>query len=436
MASKTHEIRDPIHVFIRLSSEERELLDSRPFQRLRHIHQLALTYLVYPGATHRRFEHCLGVMELATRIYDVVTAKANITHPSVSAVVNPSDYWRKVLRAAALCHDLGHLPFSHAAEKELLPKDWTHERLSLEIILSDELKPVWQTIGVQAEHVGKVALGQKEHPDPESFNYWETILAEIITGDVFGADRMDYLLRDSHHAGVAYGRFDHHRLIDTLRILPREESNADSGEPALGIELGGIQSAEALLLARYFMYTQLYFHHVRRAYDMLLKEFLAEWLEGGQFSTDWRKHLEVTDNEVTAAIRHAARDPKVPGHEPARRIEHREHYKVLYELNAADRTINLDSVGMVFEAAIKEFGPEAVRRDPYFQKSSGMDFPVLMRDGRIQAAVDVSETLGHVPTFGIDYVLIQPEKRDAGLQWLATNRTKLIEIQRNIEWNN
>jgi len=80
MAKRIHEIRDPIHNFIRLDSGERNVLDSRPFQRLRYIHQLALTYLVYPGATHRRFEHSLGVMELAGRVYDIVTEPDNIPH--------------------------------------------------------------------------------------------------------------------------------------------------------------------------------------------------------------------------------------------------------------------------------------------------------------------------------------------------------------------
>ncbi len=77
MIKNIHEIRDPIHVFVRLTSDERRVLDSKPFQRLRHIHQLALTYLVYPGATHKRFEHSLGVMELASRAYDIIT-DANI----------------------------------------------------------------------------------------------------------------------------------------------------------------------------------------------------------------------------------------------------------------------------------------------------------------------------------------------------------------------
>src|ERR1700730_4830461 len=122
MTKHIHEIRDPIHVFVRLDSDEREVLNSEPFQRLRHIHQLAMSYLVYPGATHRRFEHSLGVMELAGRVFDVITTPANVTSDSAREVIpgNATDlgYWRRVVRMAALCHDIGHLPFSHAAEDE------------------------------------------------------------------------------------------------------------------------------------------------------------------------------------------------------------------------------------------------------------------------------------------------------------------------------
>ena len=129
-------------------------------------------------------------------------------------------YWRRVVRMAALCHDIGHLPFSHAAETELLPSGWDHERLSVELILDSELKPKWKDLKINPEHVAKIAVGPK-HYSQEPFTDWETILSEIITGNAFGVDRMDYLLRDSLHSGVAYGRFDHFRLIDTLRILPR-----------------------------------------------------------------------------------------------------------------------------------------------------------------------------------------------------------------------
>jgi HD superfamily phosphohydrolase len=313
MPKNIHEIRDPIHIFVRLSIEERKVLDSRPFQRLRHIHQLALTYLVYPGATHRRFEHSLGVMELAGRVYDVVTN--NVTDDirnEFPDVVNDRkrEYWRCVLRMAALCHDIGHLPFSHAAEKELLPEGWTHETLTADLVRSREMQPIWKGMRIDAEDVVKLALGRKELPNAE-FSPWETILAEIIVSDAFGVDRMDYLLRDSYHAGVAYGKFDQYRLIDTLRILPRAPSDTEGEvEPGftLGVEEGGIQSAEALMLARYFMYSQVYFHPIRRIYDIHLKDFLREWLGEAGYPTETERHLDITDTEVTHAMRQAERN--------------------------------------------------------------------------------------------------------------------------------
>src|SRR5437879_8100121 len=136
---------------------------------------------------------------------------------------------------------------------------------------------------LEAEDIVKLALGPRKASDLR-FTKWEGILSEIIVGDAFGVDRIDYLLRDSHHAGVAYGKFDHARLIDNLRLLPK--TYAGGKEVGLGIEQGGLHAAEALLLARYFMYTQLYFHPVRRIYDIHLREFLKSWLPGGFFSTN------------------------------------------------------------------------------------------------------------------------------------------------------
>jgi len=223
------EIRDPLHVFVRLDAPEQAVLNSSAFQRLRHIHQLALTYLVYPGATHRRFEHSLGVMELATRIFDTVVDPKR-QHDAAREVIPGDDdqvrYWRRVLRLAALCHDLGHLPFSHAAEEELLPDGIDHEWISRAHIMSDEMRSIWDEMEppIKAEHIALLAVGPT---GDEVLKPWQAILSEIITGDVFGADRMDYLLRDSLHTGVAYGRFDHHRLIDT----PADTARAAGGRP-------------------------------------------------------------------------------------------------------------------------------------------------------------------------------------------------------------
>lgn len=169
MAKRSHEIRDPIHVFVRVTSDERDVLNSRAFQRLRYVHQLAMTYLVYPGATHRRFEHSLGVMELASRVFDIATDSSNISDDVRELLPEVDDpfkktYWRQVLRIAALCHDVGHLPFSHAAEKELLPPGVTHEQLTRNILLDDELGSILDNLKIQRSDVVKLALGPKEAP--------------------------------------------------------------------------------------------------------------------------------------------------------------------------------------------------------------------------------------------------------------------------------
>ncbi len=433
MAKHTHEIRDPIHVFIRLSSAEREVLDSRPFQRLRHIHQLALTYLVYPGATHRRFEHSLGVMELATRVFDVVTREDNLNddlRAIRSELHENRGYWRKVLRMAALCHDIGHLPFSHAAEKELLPEGWTHERLSAALIRSEEMKAAWDLLELNPEHVVKLALGPKEAPELE-FSPWETILAEIIVGDALGADRMDYLLRDSHHAGVAYGRFDHYRLIDTMRILPGPPSEEnDQGEGlALGVEEGGLQSAEALLLARYFMFAQLYCHPIRRIYDIHLKDFLKGWLPQGMFSTEIDDHLQMTDTEVTVAMREADRDGAHPAHPHARRIQRREHFKVLYQRNPEDSAVNPEAGKKVYDALGDEFGEEHFRHDRYPQGSGRPDFPVQLANGQIASSQALSQVLDRLPAVSIDYVFADRSAMKSATQWLEEHHDEVIRPQ-------
>ena len=436
MIKQIHEIRDPIHVFVRLNSHERKVLNSRPFQRLRHIHQLALTHLVYPGATHKRFEHSLGVMELAGRVFDIVTNTDNISDAIRSLLdqVNDSDglsYWRVVLRMAALCHDIGHLPFSHAAEKELLPKDWDHERLTRNLIESSDMKQIWSDMipPLKPEHIVKLAIGPKKAKDLE-FSDWEAILSEIIVGDAFGVDRMDYLLRDSHHVGVAYGKFDHYRLIDTLRILPAHPSQQDPGslEPALGVEEGGLHSAEALMLARYFMYSQVYFHPVRRIYDIHLMDFLKEWLKDGQFPTTLGRHLNLTDNEVTAAILKAEISKSKAGHLHASRIVNRQHFKVIYERNPRDVKINPEAGRAVYEALSEKFGSTNFRADRYSQSGGAPNFPVKLRDKQVVSSLVKSETLSKLPVVSVDYVFADRIMLDEASAWLDKYLAEIIQL--------
>lgn len=437
MAKGFHEIRDPIHVFVRLGSEERRVLDSRPFQRLRNIHQLALTYLVYPGATHRRFEHSLGVMELAGRVYDVVTDSRNV-HKDVEEIL-PNEghmrhYWRQALRMAALCHDIGHLPFSHAAEKELLPAGWNHERLTWELIHSAEMGSHWDEMKVQARDIAKLAVGPKKASELDSkinFTPWEAILSEIIVGDAFGVDRMDYLLRDSYHAGVTYGRFDHYRLIDTLRILPAPPGDKaeTTGEPALGVDIGGIQSSEALLLARYLMYSQMYMHHVRRIYDKHLQDFLSAWLPGGKFPTDVEAHLALTDNEVTAAMLESLRAKSAEEERLttlSKRVLARSHFRLLYSRSPDDVKVNLEAGAAIYKAAQKEFSEDLVRHDRYSQKGASPDFPVSMHDATIVSSISLSETLARLPVVSTDFVFVDKQVLSKASDWLHANKSKII----------
>jgi HD superfamily phosphohydrolase len=428
MTKRVHEIRDPIHVFIHLGSDERRVVDCRVFQRLRHIHQLALTYLVYPGASHQRFEHALGVMELAGRVFDIVTADRNLTDKVRDIIPSQEDlyYWRRVLRMAALCHDIGHLPFSHGAE-DLLPRGYKHENLTVDLLRSPEMEDIWKTMipPLTVEHLVKVAVGPKVLGGKVEFSAWERILTEILTGDAFGVDRMDYLLRDSLHAGVAYGRFDHYRLIETIRILPSFEDNVEF--PMLGIEEGGIHAAEALLLARYFMFTQLYLHPIRRIYDIHLKDFLTLWLKDGKFSINLDDHLRMTDNEVLVAIQKAAYDSGHPAHDPARRIFNRQHFKILYGRNPKDLRINREASRAVYEAACEKFGSDNFRHDSYKKGNRIPDYPVLYDDGRVVSALSSSNILAALDSAAIDFVFVAPELSKDAHKWLEKHREEIIQ---------
>lgn len=338
-----------------------------------------------------------------------------------------------MLRLAALCHDVGHLPFSHAAEAELLPPGVNHEAISRAHILSDEMRELWGRMEppITPEHVALLAVG----PEPgEAVSPWRAILGEIITGDVFGADRMDYLLRDSLHTGVAYGRFDHHRLIDTLRILPAPPTLGADGEqstePTLGVIEGGVQSAEALLLARYFSFSQIYFHRVRRIYDIHLKDFLKAWLRdsGGYLPHEPAAHLRLTDNDILSALYEEARLGEEPLQSLARRVvERRERFRMVYSPTPEDLRRNADAGKQVAAALVERYdNRDCVRHDHYGKPTALFDFPVLKRDGRVVSSAGALEVLGNVPTARFDYVFIDPGRASEAEDWIKVNREAII----------
>lgn len=295
-------IFDAVHGFIRFNGVERALIDSLPFQRLHHIHQLGISFLVYPGATHSRFEHSLGTMEVASAIFDHLIDKQMPLEDPI--------YWRQIVRLAALCHDLGHLPFSHDAEEEIFGLSG-HEEWTRRLIFSEHLQPVWQLLESVYPHckvaddVAHIAIGEsKLHAMGvlTELSPQEKLLSEIITGDFFGADRIDYLLRDARCTGVSHGVFDYHQLIEMLCVVPTKE------RCLIGIEGGGVESCEALLLARHFMYQRVYNYASVWAYKFHLKRFMKRFYEEGQFLASLDAFLSVTDNEILSAMRSATYD--------------------------------------------------------------------------------------------------------------------------------
>jgi len=262
------EIRDPIHGFIELSDEEMEIIDSAPFQRLRRIRQLATTYLVYPSAEHTRFPHSLGVMHVATLIFDKVIQKQK-RDGVLDWNQEQIDAYRQKLRLAALLHDLGHGPFSHLGDRLFHPSVKTHENMAAKLVeeteLAEKIDRIGEKHGFNAKHIASLIRGAV-------FKAEDQLLVSIFASEL-DADKMDYLLRDSLFAGVKYGYFDLDRVLNVVNLFPKD------GTWLLGFESDGLEAVEALILARYFMYKQVYFHRTRRMYDYILEKVVRGFLK-------------------------------------------------------------------------------------------------------------------------------------------------------------
>ena len=275
-------VRDPVHGFIAYNDWERAIIDHSAFQRLRRIRQLALSELVYPGSNHTRFAHALGTMDVATRMFDSIVSKQwdylrNVRKYDESGIRRD----RQIVRLAALLHDVGHSPFSHSGEA-LFPlnpasgRKHHHEEYSSKIIETAfcqaiEQHPGNENYGIKASDVANIVSGVTDPASPGSARrlMWRPIVTSQLD-----ADRCDYLLRDSLHAGVSYGRYDLDRILDTINLGLNE-----SDDTVIAIEEGGWHAAEGLIIARYSMFTQVYYQHTRQALDHHVEMVLAKLLE-------------------------------------------------------------------------------------------------------------------------------------------------------------
>ena len=355
-----HIFRDPIHGFIRVYDIEKEIIDSLPFQRLRYIKQLGLSNLIYHGADHTRFAHSLGVMEFATRILEILFVKHKAEFANRYGWDNSKfDAVLERVRLAALLHDIGHAPFSHASEG-LFPEGQDHETYGLKIISTE---PIYGIINKYAEQTGVTLedvlslLGKKSLGE-------NAFLKQLIAGEL-DADRMDYLLRDSLYTGVQYGKFDYDRLIETLCLIERDDGGFD-----IGIEEGGKHAAEMLILARYFMFTQVYFHELRRAYDMHLHQLIGKMLKGKKFPEDPADYLKWDDVKVLAYAKE-----KQDMSEVAKRIFKRKHYECIGSTGEHPEPDEVHKFDNCFLELVEKYGKERIFQDlsdksPYSYKDT------------------------------------------------------------------
>ncbi len=412
-------IYDSVHGFIPFDEFEKDLIDSLPFQRLHYIHQLGIAYLVYPGATHTRFEHSLGVMALATLIFEKIckSVRPDVFHFVPRKGSSEYLYWRRVLRMAALCHDLGHLPFSHVAEKVILGPQG-HEQWTLKIIDSPYLEPVWDRLKKSpsymediverniVEDIKKISIGEAKWKELTggSFSPWERIVSQVITGDFFGADRIDYLLRDAKSTGVAYGLFDYHQLIEMLRVLPSVDKGGD--ELQLGIDENGLESCEALLLARHFMFRRIYQYSSVKAYNFHLRRYMKA-IFAKKALGDVDEFLSISDTDVISSLNIAAKDPKLPGHADAKCVIFRKHRFRAIALPQGVMPKDLEQYKAKGKIPDGEIEWEFHSDEPAADRLS---FPVSRRHVIIQKARDCSDLLLKVPTKKLNWVYISPER--------------------------
>jgi uncharacterized protein len=289
-------VRDPLWNTIRLDPTAVRIIDTPDFQRLRSIRQLGLAYLVYPGATHTRFDHALGVYHLARRTLALLGEQEALGEVDAEDVA--------LVPYAALLHDVGHYPFSHALEElpdGQMPGD--HEALAARFLHAGEIRAALETVAPDAPaRVEALIRGRSASP-----------LQGLVSGSL-DLDKIEYLLRDSRFCGVPYGEVDVDRLLMSLTVA----RDPDSGRPEVGIQEKGLAALESLLFAKYQMFRNVYWHHAVRAATVLYKRLVRDALDGGLMRAD--ELVGQTDERLLTLLELRAEGAEAPA---ARRVAER-----------------------------------------------------------------------------------------------------------------
>jgi uncharacterized protein len=259
-------VRDPLWNNIRLEPLARRLIDTAVVQRLRYVRQLGLAYLVYPGATHSRFEHALGTYHLSRRALALLDEQSALPPDSAA-----------IARMAALLHDVGHYPFSHALEEIGAP---AHEDVARGLVMGGELAEILCGALGETAPARIVALIQGKSDEP---------LQGLISGSL-DLDKLEYLRRDALMCGVPYGEIDVDRLLHSLVVVEGE----------IGVLEKGLAALESLLFAKYQMYRNVYWHHAVRSATAMYKRLVDDAIQSHQL--DFPTLTRLTDETLLTLL--------------------------------------------------------------------------------------------------------------------------------------
>jgi hypothetical protein len=386
MSNEIEVVRDPLWDNIGLDAAALAVLDTPQVQRLRYVRQLGHAFLVYPGATHTRFEHALGAYHLTRLALQALQERGELAQVSQEE--------RQAVTIAALLHDIGHYPFSHALEEAGFP---SHEQLGVERLGEPELQAPLAWIGGAgfAEQVGALITGASRSP-----------LAGLISGSL-DLDKVDYLSRDAYMCGVPYGTVDVDRLLASITLVPSRGSHLAAPDSSrrtthdsqleVGIHEKGTSALESLLFAKYQMYRNVYWHHAVRSATCMFKRAVRDAVTAGMLEP--AEVASATDDGVMERMVQA-------GSSLARAVRERRLYKRTLELPASDVPSSAqqwvsDDPGLVarvedrlaVEAGLE---PGGLLLDfPVRTRMLSVDLPLRTRDGRVERLTDAGRA-GHL----------------------------------------
>ncbi|MCB0362962.1 MAG: HD domain-containing protein [Bdellovibrionales bacterium] len=353
------EIRDPIHGSLVFESGEVAVIDSPAYQRLRKIKQLGFMEFSFPGATHNRYLHSLGVCHLAGRVFDQIFA--SYPFPQEGERIR----LRQCTRLAALLHDIGHGPLSHAIEEVMpllddlqvavyqdrLPAELslssnsqadissraraTHEDYTIKFISDSSLTPVLRREFPDFSPLHVACLIDKSLKCPDDFfqigdQNFRTILSQIVSSEL-DVDRMDYLERDAYFCGTSYGRVELEWLIGNLSFHEKE------GHLHLALNRRALYTFDDFLLARHHMHLMVYFHHKSIIFEEMLMRYLSS--EECEFilPSDIEAYIDYTDHSL---FQHLAEADNIW----ARRVVERQPFKMLFEYHSTSKSTRTENM--------------------------------------------------------------------------------------------